>query len=205
MWPMASILTDSALEAAIQRGDIRIDPWNPNQVNPTSYDLTLGDGVAVYRKCVNTDNFLSKNRVEDGLDFVPRDLVLNVKEEEPLSRFQIHPENGWVLKPGIGYLMHTRERIWTESYVPIVDGKSSIGRLFIQVHATAGFGDPGFDGQYTLEVIVQHRVRVFPGMRIGQIRFHTMEGELRHPYAGNYVGEAAMGAVGSRSWKQFSK
>jgi dCTP deaminase len=101
--------------------------------------------------------------------------------------------------------MHTRERIWTEKFVPIVDGKSSIGRLFIQIHATAGYGDPGYDGEYTLEVIVQHPVRVYAGMRIGQIRFHTLEGEVEKTYkvTGSYKDEAAQGAVASKAWRQF--
>jgi dCTP deaminase len=201
---MAGILSDSALAAAFNQGDIKINPWNPEQLNPTSYDLTLGDEVAVYEDWVHCYE-REKTTHEDGRHFCIRENVLDVKKEPTVQKFKIHPNFGWFLKPGIGYLMHTREQIRTDIYVPILDGKSSIGRLFLQVHATAGYGDPGFDGQYTLEVIVQHPLRVYPGMRICQIRFHTLEGELEKPYnlVGHYRGDAARGAVGSQAWKQF--
>jgi len=166
-------------------------PYDPAFLNPGSVDLTLGPEVAVY---------------EDGQHFVSKpDGVIDVKKEPRIRKFKIDPDKGWILKPGIGYLMHTQERIWTDQYVPVIDGKSSIGRLFIQVHATAGYGEVGFDGQYTLEVIVQKAVRVYAGMRFCQIRFHTTEGEVEKPYnvVGNYRGEAAQGAVGSLAWRQF--
>jgi dCTP deaminase len=107
------------------------------------------------------------------------------------------------LEPNVGYLMHTIERVHTKKYVPVLDGKSSIGRLFMKVHETAGYGDAGFDGQYTLEVTVVHPLRVYPGMRIAQMRFHTILGEVQKLYAGNYTGEAAKGPVPSRAWRQF--
>ena len=203
------ILSDEAIKRAVEEGSIRIDPYNPAQVNPASYDLTLGDEVTVYRHWVShtQDEYLVDGR-RDGLDltpFVRGGAFFDVKKEPETVSFKMTPEYGWALKPGIGYLMHTRERIWTEKYVPIVDGKSSLGRLFVQIHATAGFGDPGFDGQYTLEVIVQHPIRLYPGMRIGQIRFHTVSGEIGKPYnqVGHYRDGAARGAVGSQAWKQF--
>lgn len=201
------ILSDRAIRAALEDGSIKIDPFNPAHVNPASYDLTLGGEVAVYKLWVETYRNEPQPRVQDGSRMHPLDNWLDVKKEPEIETFEIDPKQGWVLKPGIGYLMHTRERIWTERYIPILDGKSSIGRLFIQIHATAGFGDPGFDGQYTLEVIVQHPVRVYPGMRIGQIRFHTMHGEVSKTYdkVGHYTGKAAQGAVGSQAWRQFKK
>ena len=88
-------------------------------------------------------------------------------------------------------------------HVPVLDGKSSLARLFVSVHATAGYGDAGFDGQYTLEVTVTHPIVVFAGMRIAQIRFHTMHGEVGKLYSGNYTGETSKGAVASRAYKQF--
>ena len=200
---MPGILTDQAIQAAIELGRIRITPWNPAQVNPCSYDLTLGEEVAVYEDWVENTPY----QAGDGQFFEAKShhrAILDVKKE-PITKKYIIGKEGWVLRPGIGYLMHTAERIWTDSYVPIIDGKSSIGRLFIQIHATAGFGDVGYDGQYTLEVIVQHPVRVYAGMRIGQIRFHTLEGQVEKPYdvVGNYKNEAALGAVGSKAWRQF--
>ena len=200
------ILTDQRIREAVNRGSIVIEPYRPEHVNPTSYDLTLGDEVAVYEKWVETyDSSVGIASNEDGRHFTVLNGVLDAKTEPHVKRFKINPERGWLLKPGIGYLMHTAERVATKDYVPILDGKSSIGRLFLQVHATAGYGDPGFDGQFTLEVLVQHPVRVYPGMRICQIRFQDMAGVVLKSYeqTGHYTGEAARGAIPSQAWRQF--
>jgi dCTP deaminase len=127
---------------------------------------------------------------------------MDSKAPQKVLEFEMHPDRGFVLLKGIGYLMHTAERVRTGHYVPVLDGKSSIGRLFIAVHVTAGYGDTGFDGQYTLEVTAQHPVVVYPGMRFCQIRFHTTVGDVQ-PYHGNYTGEASMGPVPSRAYNQF--
>lgn len=185
-----SILSDSAIRRAVERGDIVIDPFDPAQLNPVSYDLRLGDQVAVYDEWVFDS-------------FRPRAVEIDIKTKPKVTRFTINPTSGLRLNPGVGYLMHTMERINTNKYVPVLDGKSSIGRLFMKVHETAGFGDPAFDGEYTLEVTVVHPLRVYAGMRVAQMRFHTIEGEVEKPYAGNYTGESAKGPVASKAWKQF--
>lgn len=176
------ILTDREIYRAVEDGSIEIEPFDRAQLNPVSYDLTLGDGVKVYSYTGELD----------------------AKKEPACVDISIRP-SGLLLCPGIGYLMHTRERVFTKSFVPVLDGKSSIGRLFISVHATAGYGDPGFNGQYTLEVTVTHPIRVYVGMRIAQMRFHTMAGVIEKLYDGNYVGESARGAVASRAWRQFKE
>ena len=203
----SGILTDAHIRQAVTEGAIQIQPFRPEQVNPTSYDLTLGDEVAVYRAWVETYKNNPPTAGQDGSRFQALDRTLDVKVEPEIEKFQIDPDRGWLLKPGIGYLMHTAEWIHTKAFVPILDGKSSVGRLFIQVHATAGFGDPGFAGQFTLEVIVQHPVRVYPGMRICQIRFQDMSGWVEQTYdkTGHYTGEAAKGAIPSQAWRQFQK
>lgn len=232
------ILTDGAIHKAIESGDIEIDPFNPEHVNVTSVDLTLGKHVSVYKGWVSEHELpafhprpVHRIKTHDGRQLVigrrgppedrpqtqgwvtnPQDILDCKKPLETLD-FEIDPEVGWVLKPGIGYLMHTVERIKTLKYNPILDGKSSIGRLFLQIHATAGYGDPGFDGQYTLEVIVQHPIRVYPGMRICQIRFQTLFtddpeviGPLRtYDQIGKYTHDQARGAVASQAWRQFKK
>lgn len=204
---MSGILTDTQILGAVETGKIRLDPFRVEQLNPTSYDLTLGDEVAVYKTWVETFLYEHQTGVQDGTRFQPRAGILDARQEPQVERFVIDPQQGWLLKPGIGYLMHTNERVSTKAYVPILDGKSSIGRLFIQVHATAGYGDPGFDGQFTLEVIVQHPIRVYPGMRVCQIRFQEMTGEVAKTYdqTGHYKGEAARGAIPSQAWRQFVK
>jgi dCTP deaminase len=174
------ILTGYAIEHAVANGDIEIDPFERAQLNPASYDLTLGDLVLVY-------------------DF---DFIHDVKSEPKKLRHARIGDEGFVIHPGIGYLMCTRERVKTNHHVAVIDGKSSLGRLFISVHQTAGYGDPGFDGQYTLEVTTLYSIRLYAGMKIAQIRFHETTGVVM-PYRGNYVGEGARGPVPSRAWRQF--
>lgn len=194
------ILSNLAIHQAVEAGDIQIDPFDPEQINITSYDLTLGSEVRIYR-----DPSYPILDPDIYPDLVPPRVELDARKEPTSMSWKFDSETGVLLHPGVGYLMHTRERICTTKYNPILDGKSSIGRLFIQVHATAGYGDPGFDGQYTLEVIVQYPVRVYAGMRFCQIRFHTIAGELSRTYdrVGHYTQEQAQGAVASQAWRQF--
>lgn len=218
--PAGGILPDHVIRDAVATGDIVIDPFDAANLNPVSYDLTLGDEVTVYKRWVAYDPEYDvrplpytlsmadvTGKPRDGSDIHPwrEGRWLDVKDEPETVTFKIHPEAGWYLKPGIGYLMHTHERVFTKRYVPVLDGKSSIGRLFVQVHITAGFGDPNFNGQYTLEVVVTHPIRVYAGMKIAQMRFHTIAGEVEKPYDGNYTGEGARGAVPSRAFRQFRK
>jgi dCTP deaminase len=188
----AGILSDESILHAIRLGDIEIDPFDPANVNPVSVDLTLGDTFLVYADWV----------YPPGPNDHPTGRIQDVREKPETIQGKI-ASDGLNLKPGVGYLMHTRERVFTKKYVPVLDGKSSMGRLFMQVHVTAGFGDPGFNGQYTLEVTVVHPLRVYAGMRIAQMRFHTICGAVVKPYAGNYVGEDSRGPVASKAYKQF--
>lgn len=196
------ILTGPEIQRQIEAGRIEIDPFKPKHVNPASVDLTLGDRVTLYqgtfreadpkvpsvdgRACLKIPEITKTNP----------DLVWDTRAPWPTVTRLIEPSIGWVLKPGLCYLLHTAERVHTDHFVPIIDGKSSIGRAFILIHFTAGYGDPGFNGQFTLEVTAQIPVRVFPGMRFCQVRFHTMVGEPQL-YAGHYTGAKAQGAVGT--------
>lgn len=205
------ILSGLAIQKAVASGEIHIDPWDPTHIsfgdrlNPASYDLTLGPEVAVYEDWVwryPCEPVL----IEDGRNFARKDNIIDMKREPKVERFKMSESMGWILKPGIGYLMNTVERIKTDHFVPIIDGKSSIGRLFATCHISAGFGDPGFDGQYTLEVVVTHPLRIYPGMRFCQIRFHTLVGEVEtYQKKGNYRGALAEGPIPSQTWKMFQK
>jgi len=190
------ILSGHAIEEAVRTGKIFIEGYNPSRVNPASYDLTLGGKVAIYRQGARFSHGPSwrLGDAEDGVSFEPADGILDAHKGAVVNEYEIDPKLGWVLKPGIGYLMHTAERVRTDHFVPVLDGKSTLGRLFVQVHVTAGYGDPGFDGQYTLEVVTTHPVRVYPGMPFCQIRFHTISGKVKL-YEGRYRGERALGAV----------
>ena len=206
------ILSGPEILRNIKEGLIEVDPFVEENINPNSLDLTLGTRLAVYDRVVKAvltgpdgipgSQFRSRHqcgRVRDGM-------FLNMSREEGVVHFDID-KRGFLLLPGIMYLMHTAERVRARKHVPVLDGKSSIGRLGIKVHLTAGYGDIDFDGQYTLEVEVTHPVLVFAGARFCQIRFHTVCGELSsyQSHRSNYVGERAMGPVPSRAWKMFEK
>lgn len=226
MSELGGILSGFEIIEQIERGNIKVEPdYYTSCVNPASLDLRLGSTVAVYRNSIyfvfNGKAFYEADdgsyRSHEGIALptsVPfdkamaphYDCVLDTRRKYEVQTFEMNPQRGWLLKPGIGYLMHTAEKICTDKFVPVLDGKSSLGRLFMTAHVTAGYGDPGFDGQYTLEVVVTHPVIVYPGMRFCQIRFHTMVGQHRsYAKAGHYTGVAASGPVPSMSWKQFDE
>lgn len=161
------ILSDRAIIEALDAGDIVIEPFLPEQLGSNSYDVRLGPELAVY------DVPCDVNGRPKG--------VLDPKERPQVIRYLI-PEQGAVLLPGILYLGSTIERTYTPRHVPNLDGKSSVGRYGISIHATAGRGDVGFAGHWTLEISVVQPVRVYAGMKIGQITFHAVQGDVITPY-----------------------
>ena len=201
-----SILSGHEILSEITRGVIKISSFTTEQLNPVSYDLRLGEEIAVYYN-PSLDEALTDMTLDSKRSgTLPPPVCLDARKENPVKK-TIIPDDGFLLQPNQLYLMHTQERIWTNRYVPVLDGKSSIGRLGIFVHATAGYGDPGFDGQYTLEVTAVHPVVIFKGMRFCQIRFHECnirEGELYNQH-GHYTGKQARGAVPSMAWKQIEE
>jgi dCTP deaminase len=161
------ILTGQEIEAAVLKEEIRIAPFNKSQLNPNSYDLRLGPHVLRYR-----------------------DPVLDAKKELETEHLLIE-RDGFLLLPGELYLMATVEATTTVKHVPIIEGRSSIGRLGINIHATAGFGDIGFSGTWTLEVSVVRPVRIYAGMRFCQIYFTKVDGKIdpQEWYDGKYLGQ----------------
>jgi dCTP deaminase len=142
--------------------EIAIDPFNPEQLNPNSYNLRLHDELVVYD--------------------AP---VLDMRAENPVSRLRIPPE-GLELEPDRLYLGRTLEYTATDGFVPMLEGRSSIGRLGLFVHITAGFGDVGFRGYWTLEIFCVQPIRVYPGVQICQIFYHTIEGDYDSYEGGKY-------------------
>jgi dCTP deaminase len=177
-----SILTGPEIARRIANGLIRIDPFDESLLNPASIDLRLGPTVFTYD-------------AENGKP--ERGSYLDARKTNRGSTVRLDDDASVDLEPGRLYLMHTLERVWAKRDVPIVDGKSSLGRLGVSVHQTAGYGDPGFDGQYTLEVTVVHPTRLYVGMRVAQMRFHETVGEVVQ-YSGRYVGDDALGPVPSK-------
>ena len=135
----------------VREGKILIEPYNPERTSINSHDLTLFNTLAVYK-----------------------DEILDAAKPDPIVIvFQI-PEEGFVLQPQKIYLGATNERAGSKFYVPEITGKSSTGRLGIQVHCTAGFGDVGFEQWWTLEISVTQPVRIYANMPICQVYFTTV-------------------------------
>ena len=152
------ILTDKKILECIDSGDIVIEPFRPNCLGTNSYDVHLGKTLALYE-----------------------DEVLDAKKHNKVRFIEIEPE-GYVLQPGTLYLGVTEEYTETHNSVPFLEGKSSIGRLGIDIHATAGKGDVGFCNTWTLEISCVHPVRVYAGMPIGQLIYFLVEGDIKNFY-----------------------
>lgn len=133
--------------------EIIIDPFNASQLGPNSYNLRLDAGLLVYN-----------------------DAILDMKKKNSVTELTI-PAEGLVLEPGRLYLGRTVEYTATDYYVPMLEGRSSIGRLGLFVHITAGFGDVGFKGYWTLEISCIHPIRIYPHIEICQIFYHSIEGD----------------------------
>jgi len=152
------ILSDSEILKFIESKDIVLEPYDRNCLGCNSYDIHLGSKFALY-----------KNRILDS------------KSHNEIDFFDI-PEEGYVLDPKEFYLGVTQEYTETHKHVPFLEGKSSVGRLGIDIHATAGKGDVGFCNHWTLEISVKQPVRVYAGMPIGQLIFFKVDGDILTPY-----------------------
>ena len=141
--------------------DILIDPFDESQLNPNSYNLALHDELIVYEE-----------------------VVLDMAKANRVRRIPI-PSGGLVLSPNQLYLGRTVERTTTHQLVPQIEGRSSVGRLGLFVDVTAGFGDVGFSGYWTLEIFAVQPVRIYPGVPICQIFYHELTGEVEE-YVSKY-------------------
>lgn len=159
-----AILTSSEIIKQKGLGNIEITPFNLENLNANSYDVTLYPELKVY--------------LHDTIN--PKDPDTLVTRTIKIS------EDGFLLEKGQCYLARTNEYTYTHNYVPILQGKSSTGRIFLSVHQTAGYGDIGFRGYWTLNLLPHKTVRIFPYMKIGQLEYHTIEGDIGTRYHGKY-------------------
>ena len=155
------ILTGQEIKAQMGT-NIKIDPYDEKNLNPNSYNLSLHDELLVYEE-----------------------IVLDMKRANRHNRYKIPPE-GLVLNPNQLYLGRTVERTETHNLVPMLEGRSSIGRLGLFVHITAGFGDVGFNGYWTLEMFAVQPIRIYPGVPICQIFYHSITGDITEYTGGKY-------------------
>lgn len=178
------ILTDKQILAEVEAGTIVVTPWNPENLGTNSYDVHLGNTLATYTA-----------------------EVLNAREHNAIEYFEI-PEDGFVLRPEKLYLGVTAEYTETHKHVPFLEGKSSVGRLGIDIHATAGKGDVGFCNTWTLEISVTQPVRIFGGMPIGQLIYFEVGGECLVPYSTKKsakYNERTVRPVESKMYMNFDK
>ena len=186
----ASVLSDGTIRRMVEAGEIVIRPWNPELIQPASIDLRLGDTFRVFH------NHLAP--LIDLRDGPPKGLT-----EEVMAT----PEEAFVIHPGEFCLGRTLE--WVElpdDIVARIEGKSSLGRLGLIVHATAGFCDPGWKGTLTLELNNLTRVPIIlhPGLEIAQLSFMMLDRPALRPYGSpdlgsHYQGQRAATASRYRS------
>ena len=174
------ILSDIRILEEIEKGSIMIEPFRRECLGTNSYDVHLGKYLGCYK-----------------------DRVLDAKAHNKIELFEI-PLDGFVLQPGTLYLGVTEEYTETHKHIPFLEGKSSTGRLGIDIHATAGKGDVGFCNTWTLEISGTQPVRIYRGMPIGQLIYFVVEGEIETLYnkkANAKYSKRTVKPVESMMWK----
>jgi dCTP deaminase len=172
------ILSGKEIEKRLNK-TIFIDPYYPKQLNPNSYNLRLHDKLLVY----------DKNELDMKYENTAHEIII--------------PEEGLLLETNKLYLGRTLEFTRTEGLVPMLEGRSSVGRLGLFIHITAGFGDVGFSGFWTLEIFCVQPIRIYPGIEICQIYYHNIEGEYENYKSSKYQNND--GIQPSLFYKDFEK
>jgi dCTP deaminase len=176
----SSVLSDGTIRRLVESGAIRIDPWDPALVQPASVDLRLGDSFRVFH-----------NHRVTAIDL--REPPTNLTEAAVVA-----DGDPFVIHPGEFVLGRTLESVAIpDDIVARIEGKSSLGRLGLIVHATAGFVDPGFTGTLTLEITNLTRVpiKLYAGLPIAQLSFMALDAPAEHPYGSEALGSHYQGQV----------
>lgn len=173
------ILTGSEIKKEQKKGNIVIEGFRDYKLNPNSYNLTLGNEILTYKN--------PKLRMDEPNDYIVEKI----------------PSTGLLIRPGKVYLCKTAEYTETHGFVPMLEGRSSVGRLGLFIHVTAGFGDVGYKGNWTLELSCIQPIILIPGTEICQIYYHTIQGDTEIKYNGKYQG--SKGVLPSGLWKEFIK
>ena len=187
------ILSDRTIRAEIEAGRIGIEPYEPSMIQPSSIDVRLDHRFLVFR---------SHTRA-----------VIDVKQDltDLTELVEVDPDSAFILHPGEFVLGSTAERVTLpDDLVGRIEGKSSLGRLGLLIHTTAGFVDAGFSGYLTLEFsnVATLPITLYPGMKIGQISFLRMDAPAEVPYGSGELGSKYRGQVGptaSQYWKNFER
>jgi dCTP deaminase len=173
------ILSGREIKRAVDAGEIVITPFDEKKINPNSVNLTLSDEMQYYK--------------DDSLDMKKLNETVSIKI----------PESGLLLEPNKLYLGRTNEFTSTDFYVPMLEGRSSTGRLGLFIHVTAGFGDVGFRGFWTLEMFCIEPIKIYPNVDICQIYYHTIKGDYDLYRSGKYQNNT--GIQPSLMYKDFIK
>lgn len=187
------LISDRDIRAEIESERIRLDPYDPAMVQPSSVDVRIDRYFRLF------DNH--------------RYAHIDPSEEQPdLTRLvEVDPEEAFILHPGEFALASTYETVTLPDDVAArLEGKSSLGRLGLLTHSTAGFIDPGFSGHITLELsnVATLPIKLWPGMKIGQLCFFQLSSPAEHPYGTGAYGNRYQGQRGptaSRSFQNFHR
>lgn len=171
------ILSGSEIRRQMDFGNIIISDFDQSRLGPNSYNLRLAPELMVYKEA-----------------------ILDPRQENRTATATI-PDSGLVLQPEHLYLARTMEYTETHNFVPMLEGRSSVGRFGVFVHVAAGFGDVGFAGNWTLELSCIHPIRIYPGMEICQIYYHTILGDVQEEYHGKY--QNSLDVVASRLYLEM--
>lgn len=170
------ILSGSKILQEVNNGNIIITPFNKENINPNSYNYTLGDYVEIYDE-----------------------EILDPKKDMKTKKILI-PDDGLVLEPNKIYLGYTIEAIGSDKYVPLIHGRSSTGRIGLFVHITSDLVDIGFKGNITLQLHATQKVKIYKGMKIGQVSFWNIDGDIKL-YEGKY--QNSIGPQKTQIYKDF--
>ena len=187
------LLSDRDIRSAVDAGSVRLDPWDPAMVQPSSVDVRLDKYFRVF-----------ENHRYPSID-------PSVEQPELTRMIEVDPDEPFVLHPGEFVLGSTFEQVTLDpSIAARLEGKSSLGRLGLLTHSTAGFIDPGFSGHVTLELsnMATLPVKLWPGMKIGQLCFFQLTSPAEHPYGSVQYGSRYQGQRGptpSRSHLNFHR
>lgn len=185
-------LTGQAIRESVNNGSITIEPYDENNINPNSYNLTIGNTCKIldFNSNINTNPFN-----EDAF-------YKYIDTAKPICYIDIEiPEDGLILHPDKLYLIATKETIGSDCYIPMITGRSSMGRMGVSVHQEAGFGDIGYHGKWTLQITVVKPTRIYPNMKMAQMYMVVPSGYIKDLYHGKY--QNSKEAAGSQINKDF--
>jgi dCTP deaminase len=186
------VLSDRTIRRLVDEGRIGVEPFDPGLMQPSSLDVRVDRLFRVFR-----------NSRYPYID-------VKTEQEELTELVEVQPDEAFILHPGEFVLGSTLERITLpDDLVARLEGKSSLGRLGLLIHSTAGFIDPGWDGHVTLELsnVANLPITIYPAMKIGQLSFVQLSEPAEHPYGSAGIGSKYQGQRGptpSRYWQNFT-